>query len=112
MSIESYILIRSKEHFEELMPKEEPLMLYFSSKNCSVCQVVFPKMMDLVKGHSIKVAEINIDEHVEIVGQLLIFTVPTILIIQESREILRESRFIDFQKVERILSLLEDSLLE
>ena len=90
----------------EFMSENEPLMLYFSSNNCNVCQAVFPKLMDLVEAHSIKVVKINIDENVEIAGQFLVFTVPTVLIINDRREILRESRFIDFQKVERILNLL------
>lgn len=112
MSSETPILIRSKEHFEELMAKEKTLMLYFSSNNCNVCHAVLPKVMDLVEGHSIKIANINIDDHMEIVGQFLVFTVPTILIMHENKEILRESRFIDFQKVERILRFLDESLLK
>lgn len=108
MSIESAILIQSKEHLEQFMSEKKRLILYFSSINCNVCQAVFPKLMDLVDAHFIKVAKINIDEHVEIAGQLLVFTVPTVLIMYENREILRESRFIDFQKVERTLSLLTD----
>lgn len=64
--------------------------------------------MSIVDAHPIKVAKIYIDELVEITGQFLVFTVPTILIMHEGREILRESRFIDLQAVERTLSFLED----
>jgi len=107
MSLESAITIQSKEQLKQFMAQEEPFILYFSSQDCNVCQAVFPKLMNLIDSQLIKVAKIYIDEHVEIAGQLLVFTVPTILIFHEGREILRESRFIDFQRVARILNFLK-----
>jgi len=42
-------------------------------------------------------------------GQHLVFTVPTILVFSQGREILRESRFIDFEKIKRLFDIyLED----
>ena len=96
MSIESAILIQSKEHLEQFMAEEKPFILYFSSEDCNICQAVFPKLMNLVELYPIKVAKINIDVQIEIAGQSLVFTVPTVLIFYEGREILRESRFILF----------------
>jgi thioredoxin-like negative regulator of GroEL len=106
MSQKTAILIRTKEQIEQFMADEEPFIFYFSSKNCDVCHAVFPKLMNLISDHPIKVAKIDVDEHVEIAGQLLVFTVPTILMLHEGKEILRESRFIDFEKIERILSFI------
>ena len=105
MSIESAVIIQTKEHLEQFTSEEKLIILYFSSKGCNVCQAVFPKLMNLVEVYSVKVAKISIDEQTEIAGQSLVFTVPTVLIFYEGREILRESRFIDFQKVERTLNL-------
>ncbi|KLU65272.1 thioredoxin [Desulfosporosinus acididurans] len=108
MRTESAIHIRLKEQLNQLMEQEKPIILYFSSRDCNVCHAVFPKLMNLIDPESIDIAIININEHVEIAGQLLVFTVPTILIFCEGKEILRESRFIDFQKVERILNFLSE----
>lgn len=99
-------IIHTKEQLEGLMAEEETYILYFSSKNCNVCHVILPKLLHLVENHFIKVAQINIDEVVEVTGRFLVFTVPTILIMHEGKEVLRESRFIDLQAVERILNLL------
>jgi thioredoxin-like negative regulator of GroEL len=96
--------IKTKEQFEQLKSEEELIILYFSSEDCNVCQAVFPKLMNLVEDYPVKVAKIVTDEQMEIAGQLLVFTVPTVLIVYEGREILRESRFVDFQKVERTLN--------
>jgi len=108
MSIESAIHIQAKENLEQFMAEDEPFILYFSSKDCNVCQAVFPKLMNLVEVYPIKAAKIYIDELVEIAGQSLVFTVPTVLIFYDGKEILRESRFIDFEKVERTLNLLNE----
>lgn len=106
MSIESAVIIKSKEHLEQLMAEEKLIILYFSSEECDVCRVVLPKLMNLVEIYPLKVAKIYTDKQPEIAGQSLIFTVPTVLIVYEGREILRESRFIDFLKIERTLNLL------
>ena len=107
MTIESAIHIQSKEQLNQLMEQDKPIILYFTSQDCNVCHAVFPKLMNLIDPQSIEVANISVNEQVEIAGQLLVFTVPTILIFHEGKEILRESRFIDFQKVERILNFLK-----
>ncbi|MFZ5944857.1 MAG: thioredoxin family protein [Bacillota bacterium] len=106
MSTESVITIDSNGKIKQLMAGEKPFILYFSSSNCNVCHAILPKLINLVDDYPIKVARINIDEHAEIAGQFLIFTVPTILIMHKGKEIFRESRFIDFQKVEKTLNLL------
>lgn len=97
------VLIQTKEHLKQLMAEEEGLILYFSSEDCKVCQAVFPKLMDLAEAYLVKVAKISVTEQMEIAGQSLVFTVPTVLIVYQGKEILRESRFIDLQKVERAL---------
>lgn len=107
MSIEPAILIQTSEHFKEFITEEKLFILYFSSHDCNVCHAIFPKLMSLVDDVlPIKVAKIDVKELIEISGQFLIFAVPTILIMYEGREILRESRFIDFQRVERTLNSL------
>jgi len=106
MSIEPVISIESNEQIKQLMTGEKPFILYFSSSNCNVCYAILPKLMNLVNDYPITVARINVNEYTEIAGQFLIFTVPTILIMHKGEEIFRESRFIDFQKVEKTLNFL------
>ena len=105
-------LIQTYDDLIKFVADEKHVLLYFSSRDCNVCHAVFPKLMNLVNDRPIKVVKINIDEHVEIAGQFLVFTVPTILVMYDGREILRESRFIDLQKVERILILFNDEITQ
>lgn len=98
MSIQTY------DQLKQFIVEEEQVILYFSSKDCNVCQAIFPKLMNLVNDYSIRVIKVDINTHLEIAGQLSVFTVPTILMMYEGREVLRESRFIDLQKVKRMLN--------
>lgn len=106
MSDQLVINIETKDQFEQLMTKKDPIILYFSAQNCGVCHAVFPKLMNLVDDYPITVAKINVEEQMEIAGQSLVFTVPTILIMYEGREILKESRFVDFANIERTLGFV------
>jgi thioredoxin-like negative regulator of GroEL len=64
---------------------------------------VFPQLKKVVNDYDIKLVKIDVDSQLEIAGQFLAFVMPTILIIHEEKEILREARFIDFNRIEKIL---------
>lgn len=97
--------IQTYDHLKQFIAEEEKVILYFSSKDCNVCHAVLPKLINLINDHSIKILKIDVNKHVEIAGQLLVFTVPTILMMYNGREVLRESRFIDFQKIDETMNL-------
>lgn len=100
--------IDSRQQLDELLAQQETAILYFSTEQCTVCQSVFPKLMEVVEEYHFPVYKIPADEVKDIAGQHLVFTVPTILVVQEGKELLRESRFIDFENIDRILSLLQE----
>ena len=81
--------------------------MYFSSDSCNVCHSVFPRLLDLMKDVDFPIGKIDVNKNIEIAGQHLVFSIPSILIFNEDTEVLRESRFIDFNKIERIISQLQ-----
>lgn len=95
-----------KEDFPRLMAEEPLLVLYFSSEDCSVCLAVQPKLEALLAQVPVKILKVEASQYVEIAGQHLVFAMPTVLIFQKGKEILRESRFIDFQRIQRLMDLL------
>lgn len=103
MTNEPTILLQSKMELDQLLKEKKLIILYFSMPSCSVCPALLPKVLNLAQDYEIPVAEINTQELREVAGQFLIFTVPTLLIMYEGKEILRESRFIDLLNVGRIL---------
>ena len=93
-----------------------PLLLYFSADPCTVCHAMLPKLQKILlemgsaeEGQDYHLLVIESEKHPEICGQLLVFTVPTLLIFWEGREVLRESRFMDLKQIKRILSQIIES---
>ncbi len=74
------------------------------SKNCSVCKPVSENLENLMKNYpNVLLYSIYIEELEMFSGQFLVFTVPTILIFSGGKELLRESRFINFSNIKRLL---------
>ncbi|MHB8097352.1 MAG: YbbN family protein [Erysipelotrichaceae bacterium] len=69
---------------------QKPFVMLFQTETCGVSYVA----VDAIK-------------YPEIAGQHQVFTVPTILVWSENHEILRESRFINFSKIERLLEFVQ-----
>ncbi len=105
MGVYNTVRIDSEEMLEDFI-KQDKYILYFSSEKCSVCNSILPDLEKITEELPIQIGDIDINMNLKIAGQYLIFVTPTIIIFNENKEILRESRFIDFKKIERILSLL------
>lgn len=100
--------IENYQDFTEMI--QSPLTIIIAkTKTCSVCAPITKKLEEfLIPYPSIPVYQIYLEDVLEFQGQQLIFTVPTIVIFSEGKEILRESRFIDFDKIERLLSIFTE----
>ncbi len=99
---EGFIYINSVEELKAFK-QASIYILYFSSEDCNVCHSVFPRLLELNKESELPLARIDVTKNLEIAGQHLVFNIPTILIFNEGVEVLRESRFIDFDKIEMII---------
>lgn len=99
--------VKSVDELNEFMDKEDLLILYFDTKFWGVGKAVFPKLEALADEYSVKVLLIDIDKLLLVRGQLEVFTPPTILIMKDKKEILRESGFISFENVKRMLENLK-----
>lgn len=75
-------------------------ILLISSSNCGVCVSVEVKLDQLIEDmKEIDGAKVKIDTIPEVSGEFLVFTVPTILVFCNGKEVIRESRFIQFEKL-------------
>lgn len=100
------LILKDGTELKERLATGTPVILYFSTPQCSVCHAVLPQLMDLVEKDPIDVLKIDASELPEPAAQHLVFTAPTILVYAEGKEVLRESRFIDFGRIRRLLDLL------
>lgn len=105
MEDEKIFWVKDQEELESFS-KRGRFVIYYSSKDCSVCHSVFPRLMELLKDIPIDIGRVDVNESIKLAGQNLIFSIPTIVIFDEGKEVLRESRFIDFNKIERVMDLM------
>lgn len=97
MELKDSIAVQSIDQLIEIQTQSTPYILYISTVDCNVCKAIYPKMMNLVQDTKIPVYSIDASVTPEISGQLLVFSVPTIILVDQQREVYRESRFIQFE---------------
>ncbi|WP_017753488.1 thioredoxin family protein [Calidifontibacillus oryziterrae] len=76
---------------------EQPLtFLYFSHPACNVCHSVFPKVENILMNDFPEIAfgKINTEEVPECAGHFSIFTVPSMILFAEGKEVMRQARFV------------------
>lgn len=97
--------IETYEEFQEII-KSDISIVIAKTKTCVVCRPISEKLKIFMNDYpQIPSYELYIEDVEMFQGQQLVFTVPTILVFSNEKEILRESRFIDFNKIERLFGL-------
>ena len=71
-----------------------PVLIYFSGENCSVCKVLKPKIEEEVKKNFplFETYEVQTDIHKEITSHFTVFSIPTILVFFDKKEFFRKGR--------------------
>lgn len=89
------------------------VILTGSTRACGVCVAVKPRLKALLdKYNGIKEIYVYVDDLEMAAGEFMIFTVPTIVLFVEGKEVHRESRIIDFEQLEFEISRWYDFLKE
>lgn len=82
------------------------VMVVAKTHTCSICNTIYNTMEHNVPNLSdVEAYGIYIDDLDEFRGQHTIFSVPTVLIFSEGKELLRESRYINYSKIQRLIDL-------
>lgn len=98
-------LIEKYEDIEQVINKDF-VMIIAKSHTCTACKSILGMMKKNVPNlDEIEIQNIYIDDIDQFRGDHLIFSVPTVLIFSEGKELLRESRFINYNKVSRLIEL-------
>jgi len=93
--------------------KEDTLaFLYISTAECNVCKDLLPKVRNmLTKYPKIVFRYVEINDALEVSGELSVFSVPVLLFFIEGKETLRESRYVNMseleEKIKRYYFMLE-----
>lgn len=101
--------IKSYEEFQ-IVKNQELMILIAKTKSCVVCNPITNKLVEFMQQYpSIPMYQVYLEDVSLFQGQHLVFTVPTILVFSEGKEILRESRFINFEKIQRLFDIYLDN---
>ena len=93
---------------EHIINKNNKLILVFiKGISCGVCHAVENRINSSYpeKFKDLDIYYATLEESPLFRGNHLVFTIPTLILFDANKEIHRESRIIDFQRLERILKL-------
>ena len=104
--------IQTIEQINSVINTGEPVLIYFSGENCSVCKVLKPKIEQEVikKFPKFKLYEVKTDIYKELTSQFTVFSIPTVLIFFDRKEFKRYGRNISIplfiEELERPYNLI------
>lgn len=86
--------------------KKDFVMIIAKSHSCTACNSILGMLEQNVPNLSqIEINAVFIDDMDQFRGEHLIFSVPTVLVFSEGKELLRESRYINYDKITRLIDL-------
>lgn len=104
--------IQTTEQINSVINTGEPVLIYFSGENCSVCKVLKPKIeQEVIKNFpKFKLYEVKTDIYKELTSQFTVFSIPTVLIFFDRKEFKRYGRNISIplfiEELERPYNLM------
>jgi len=86
--------ISTKNDIDEIINTGEPILIYFSGENYSVCKVLKIKINEVIPLNfpKMKIYEVKADLYKEIASNFSVFSIPTILVFFDSKEFFRKGR--------------------
>lgn len=72
----------------------QPVLIYFSGEQCSVCHVLKPKIKTAIESNfdKFKIFEVKSELHKEITSHFSVFSIPTTLVFFDKKEFMRVGR--------------------
>lgn len=108
--MKDYTQLTSIEMVREFTRNNRLSFIYISRESCSVCHAVWPRVQELLSDYpQIQLGTVDADEVKEIAGEYLVFTVPTMFLLKDQKELFRESRFI---RIEQLKQNLERAIID
>jgi len=94
--------LSSVEDFDDFTRSNPLAAVYFSGPDCGVCNVLKPKLLQLLADRfpAVAVAEVDCSLHRDVAAQQGVFAVPTLIIFFEGREGMRKARAFSPAEVE------------
>ncbi len=101
-------IIKNYNDIKKILNKEL-VMVIAKTHTCSSCQTIENTLQsNLANYHEIETYGVYVDDIDKFRGEYLIFSVPTVLIFSEGKELLRESRYMNYTKMDRLIGMFKN----
>ena len=90
----SVISVNKHNFHEEVLNSEKPVLLDFWAPWCGPCRMIAPHVEQIAAERAdVRVAKVNVDENPELASRFRIYSIPTLAVMKEGREISRTTGF-------------------
>lgn len=98
-----------EKNFDKEINSDKPVLVDFWAEWCAPCRAIAPVLEDIDKElvDKIKVAKLNVDENPDIASRYKIFSIPTLVIFKNGKEL---GRMIGAAPKTKIIKFIDDSL--
>lgn len=90
-------------NFKKALEDNKLIILYFTATWCGPCKMFGPVVEDFSNKHSVIVGKIDVDEEKDIADEYYISSVPTVIVIEDGKEVHRSIGAIPLIKLEKEL---------
>lgn len=98
--------LKTIEEAKAFMLGDRPIILA-KTRDCGVCGPVEKRVMEMYENGPWSIGRVYIEDVPLFRGEYTVFTVPTVIVFNEGREVFRSSRFVDFEGLLRITSMID-----
>ena len=93
------------EKFNELIQSPKPVLVDFYAEWCEPCQIMKPRILDVMErmGDDIQVIQIDVDKEKELATSFRISSVPTLIIFKNGKQQWRQSGIISALALMKLL---------
>lgn len=92
----------------EAVLQQDFVMVIAKSHTCTACKTIYDLINHNVSNiDDIEVFGVYVDDMTKFRGDHLIFAVPTVMVFSNGKELLRESRYINYDKISRLIEVYQ-----
>lgn len=96
--------ITSENFKKEVLESQEPVLVDFYADWCGPCKMLSPVVDEVAQeNEDVKVVKINVDEAQDLAIEYKVMSIPTLVVIKNSREVARSVGVVDKSEIVEML---------